>query len=103
MSDRYNYIHHSGYKGNVIVNPPQGEASTLADFTLGRAATICGCCGSVVVSSFDNFRGDLGEVNKGVTVAYEDKPTKLESNDEYKIESVKIGDTYINFMLRQIP
>lgn len=103
MSDRYKFIHHNGYTGNVTVTPRQGEASTVADFELGRGASICGCCGSVVVSSFDNFDGDLGKVNKGVTVAYEDKPTKLESNDEYKIERVKIGDTYINFMLRQNP
>lgn len=103
MSDRYNFIHHSGYTGIVTIRPPQFEANSFVDFQLGRSSQICGCCGSIVVNSFDNFNGDLGEVNKGVTVAYEDKPTKLESNDEYKIESVKIGDTYINFMLRQIP
>lgn len=56
-----------------------------------------GCCGSQLVSSLE-----IDVRNKGLTIAINDEPTTVVSNDDYTIESVKVGDVYINLKLRQV-
>jgi hypothetical protein len=89
--------------GYVFPWSEQPLAKSQLDLELGRYLGIASCCGSISVDSLDNPNFDKVNLNKGVVMSVNDQPSKLVSCDEYKIEAIQVGDTWLNFMLRQIP
>lgn len=75
-----------------VMSPAMDARSS--DF--GHGGQPGGCCGSQLVSFLE-----IDSRNKGLTLAINDEPTSVVSTDEYTIETVKVGDIYINLKLRQ--
>ena len=96
-----------GTTGSLYSSQHLQAATSIEDLRFGRAHQFCGCCGSAcVVDGLTVQPDDEGLtrfLNKGVVMNTTDNPTKDQSTDEYKVESIKIGDVYLNFRLRQIP